>query len=51
MTPADYHMSTRAHAAQERPSALSKAEAERHGDLHVSAKEELRRGMRRNMTK
>lgn len=43
VTPADYHMSARAHAAQERPTAPAKAEAERHGDLHVRAEEELRK--------
>lgn len=52
VTPADYHMSARAHAAQERPLAPSKsaAESERHSDLHVNGKERLRRGKRRNMT-
>lgn len=52
MTPADYHMSTHAHAAQERPLAPFKAdaEAERHNDLPVSREEKPRRGIRRNMT-
>lgn len=52
VTPADYHMSTHAHAAQERPLAPFKAEAEaeRHSDLPVSREVKPRRGIRRNMT-
>lgn len=52
VTPAHNHMSTRAHAAQERPSAPSKSEVEeeRHGDLHVRGTEKLSRSIRRNMT-